>query len=183
MSALARTIDNPVIKDRVTFVKTAAETRGECTLLQIELAPRGGNTIHYHPRYTERFEVIHGQLGITIDGVEQILSANQSVLVPINTLHRYYNPTDEVTTFLVELRPGNPGFEQLLRITYGLANDGKLTPKGRLDINLLQSALLLRLGGVHSTRKSWWSRPGIFSIVVIVARLLGQDRSFRKYLK
>ena len=37
-----RKIYNPIQKDYVTFLKTAGDTNGECTLVEVELADGGG---------------------------------------------------------------------------------------------------------------------------------------------
>jgi hypothetical protein len=37
---------NPVIGDKATLIKTAEETNGEFTLLEVELVPGGGNALH-----------------------------------------------------------------------------------------------------------------------------------------
>jgi hypothetical protein len=37
-----RRIYNPIQKDYLTFLKTSAETNGAFTLVEVELAPKGG---------------------------------------------------------------------------------------------------------------------------------------------
>ena len=59
-----RRIYNPVQKDYVTFIKTSAETNGEFTLVEVELAPQGGVGIHYHKTYSERFDCLEGELKV-----------------------------------------------------------------------------------------------------------------------
>ena len=44
--------------------------------------------------------------------------------------HQFFNTSDEVCTFRVELRPGSKGFEQSLQIGYGLARDGETRKNG-----------------------------------------------------
>ena len=51
----ARTIENPIIKDKATFLETAAETNGKFTLIQVELAPKCNNDLHYHKTLDETF--------------------------------------------------------------------------------------------------------------------------------
>jgi hypothetical protein len=46
-----RTIENPIIKDRVTFIRTSNETHGEVTEILVELAPGGGNEPHSYSNY------------------------------------------------------------------------------------------------------------------------------------
>jgi len=42
---------HPGQKDYATFLETSKETGGERTLIEIELAPGGGNVPHYHLTY------------------------------------------------------------------------------------------------------------------------------------
>ena len=69
-----RTIYNPLQRDRVTFLKTAAETSGELMLVEVELAPGGGNPPHYHTSFSERFTPIVGELSVQL-GKEQCAPA------------------------------------------------------------------------------------------------------------
>ena len=57
------TLANPVTKERMTFLKTAAETNGEYVLIELSAAP--GAVVaaaHVHPSQTETFEVVSGTL-------------------------------------------------------------------------------------------------------------------------
>lgn len=121
MSDSWRTIENPAIKDILRFVRTAEETGGEVTELDIQMGPRGGNPLHSHGSYAERFEVIEGTLGLQVGRTKMTLGEGENVLAEAGVPHRFFNPTDEPTRFRVELRAGHTGFEQSLRILYGLA--------------------------------------------------------------
>lgn len=136
-----RRIYNPVQKDYVTFLETSASTDGQRTLAEIELAPSGGNRTHYHKAFAERFEVLEGELHVQVGKQIKVLKPSESVTAPINTLHRFFNPTDQRTRFLVELQPGHTGMEQSLQIAYGLAADGK-TNKESLPTNIYHLAVL-----------------------------------------
>ena len=57
---------NPVIGDKATLIRSADETKGEYTLFQIEVAPGGGNSLHVHETYSERFEVVQGELSLQL---------------------------------------------------------------------------------------------------------------------
>lgn len=158
-----RRIYNPVQKDHATFLETSAETGGERTLLEIDLAPGGGNTPHYHRAFSERFEVLEGELEVRVDKAIYTLEPGQSETVPADTLHNFTNATGQRTRFLVELRPGSTGFERALQIGYGLAADGKTDAKSRPK-DPLHLAVLLALGAS--------SIPGPFALLTPVFRLL-----------
>lgn len=114
----------------MTFLRTSEETGGELTELEIELAPGGGNPLHNHRTYSERFEVLAGTLGVQVGPARRTLSAGDSALIREGTNHRFFNPTQEPVRFRVELRPGHTGFEQSMRILYGLARDGRTNAVG-----------------------------------------------------
>jgi quercetin dioxygenase-like cupin family protein len=151
---MKRTIENPVIKDKVTFVKTAGETGGEVTELEITLQPGGGNELHYHLTYSETFTALEGELGIRLaKGGSKILKPGESLLVEKGEHHGFFNPGDDEITFRVELKPGHSGFEQSLYILYGLAADG-LTDEKSMPKNLTHLSVVAKLSEMRA--------PGLF---------------------
>jgi quercetin dioxygenase-like cupin family protein len=161
---------NPVQKDAATFLKTSEETEGEYTLMEIEVAPGGGTKPHYHKTYTESFEVIEGSLEVLVGDQTCFLRAGEKAVVPRNTLHRFHNAMDETVTFLCEMRPGQPGFENTLKVGYGLASDG-LTRSDGTPKNLYHMALLLEWSEIRV--------PGIFTLIEPIMRFLAK-RARRK---
>ena len=61
---MKRTIVNPIFKDTVTFIETAAESNGQVSDLELTLLPGGRNPLHYHKSYSETFTAIDGELGL-----------------------------------------------------------------------------------------------------------------------
>ena len=125
-----RRIYNPVQDDAVTFLETSEESGGERTLGELEVAPGGKVTPHYHLGYTEHFTVIEGRLTVRVGEVPRILGPGEELTVPIGTVHEWSNPGTGRTVAHIELRPGQPGFETSLRVVYGLAADGKVLKNG-----------------------------------------------------
>ena len=140
-----RRIYNPVQKDFATFLETSAQTNGARTLLEIELAPGGGNLAHYHKAFSERFEILQGELQVQVGEEKRLLTPGQSALALPGILHCFSNSSVQPARFLVELRPGHTGFEQMLCIAYGLAADGKTNEKS-LPTNLYHLSILIMLG-------------------------------------
>lgn len=168
--AARRRIYNPIQKDYATFLETSEETGGERSLIEVEVAPGGGTTPHYHLTYAEHFEVLEGALEVMVGGQTHTLTAGEKAVAPKNTLHSFHNATDGPTAFLVELRPGNSGFEKALRVAYGLASDGLSNSKG-LPKNLYHTALLFEWGEGRM--------PGVFTLLEPLMRLLAK-RAKRK---
>jgi mannose-6-phosphate isomerase-like protein (cupin superfamily) len=161
--AAPRRIYNPIQKDYATFLETSASTQGARTLIEIELAPGGGNRTHYHRAFAERFEVLEGELHVQVGEQIKVVQPTESVTVPINTLHRFFNPTDRRVRFLVELRPGHTGMEQALQINYGLAADGKTNAES-LPTNIYHLVLLFVMAASIV--------PGPFALLTPVFRFL-----------
>jgi quercetin dioxygenase-like cupin family protein len=127
---MKREHENPAIKDKVTFIKLSDETNGEYTLGEFELSPKGGNPPHYHDTFQERFEVLEGELTVSDNGRLLVLKPGDSFVVPPRHKHNFMNHSNSRVKFLVELKPGQPGFEKAIAIAYGLAKDGLTTKKG-----------------------------------------------------
>ncbi|MBA4853333.1 cupin domain-containing protein [Emticicia sp. BO119] len=130
MTGSLRKIYNPIQKDYVTFLKTATETNGEYTLVEVELAPKGGVGVHYHKMYSEKFDCLTGELKVQLGSKVHTLSGGMSAMAFPNIHHRFFNSSDEICKFRVEIRPGSSGFEQSLQIAYGLARDGETKKNG-----------------------------------------------------
>lgn len=143
-----RTLENPVIGDRVTFIRTSDETDGEVTEIVVELAPGGGNEPHYHTSFTETFTALEGGLGVQAGTEERVLQPGQTATVSPGTVHRFFNPSDQVVRFRGEARPGRLAQERFIEIAYGLASDGRVNRKG-FPRKLSHIALLMELGDLR----------------------------------
>ena len=130
MENQSRRIYNPAQKDYVTFLKTADETNGECTLVEVELAPKGGVGLHYHKTYAEKFDCLSGELKVQLGKTIHTLHAGDTATAQPHINHRFFNTSDTVCTFRVELRPASRGFERSLQVGYGLARDGQTSRNG-----------------------------------------------------
>ena len=127
---MERKIYNPIQKDTVVFLKTHADTHGEYTLVEVELADGGGVGFHYHKTYSEKFDCIEGEVQVQLGKTMHALQAGQSATASPNINHLFRNRSGRPSKFRVELRPASRGFEQSLQIAYGLANDGLCRANG-----------------------------------------------------
>lgn len=175
-----RVFENPVIKDRVTVLKSSEETNGEYFLEQLEIAPGGGNMLHYHTGFTEKFSVVEGQLNVSLNGEEKILKAGEAALVPKFAHHRFYNSSDSYVTAIVEVRPAR-NFEKAVRMGYGLARDGKVTAKA-VPKSIWHLAILFQLGESYLPGLPLPIQRGMFGALAGMARLLGKDKELEKYV-
>jgi quercetin dioxygenase-like cupin family protein len=139
---MKQTIINPLIKDEVNFIQTATGSAGKLTELLITLSPGGSNPLHYHRNFTETFTAIEGELGVRLSKTKKILlNSGENYAVPPGQLHAFFNPGNSVIKFNVRIEPGHEGFENSLRILYGLAADG-LTNKQSIPKSLKHIAMI-----------------------------------------
>lgn len=141
---------NPVFKDKATILKTSEETGGEYSLGELEVAPGGGNYMHKHSAFEETFTAVNGQLGVVMNNRRYFLNPGESVTVPINTPHHFFNESHLPVTCYVKFMPGHEGFPKGLAIAYGLAADGKTNKKG-IPRSLTHLALLIVLTDTKPT--------------------------------
>ncbi|MCK6617214.1 MAG: cupin domain-containing protein [Cyclobacteriaceae bacterium] len=177
-----RKIYNPVQKDYVTFLATAAETHGARTLVEVELAAKGGVGIHYHKTFAEKFDCLEGELKVQVGKTVHTLQAGQSATAHPGVNHRFFNSSDKPCKFQVELTPASRGFEQSLQIGYGLARDGEVRSNG-IPKNPLALAWLFEIS--ESNLPGWRS---IFEFILRWqakrARATGMDKQLiEKYVK
>lgn len=138
-------IINPVIGEEVVFHVTSKGSNGEKTLMEVTLSPKGGNPLHYHKRFAEKFTVIEGELNVQIGKSNHKLSKGDTLTANIEERHRFYNTSGKIARFYCELVPASEGFENVLRIGFGLAGDG-LAAKNGLPKSIRHMAISMNMG-------------------------------------
>jgi quercetin dioxygenase-like cupin family protein len=170
---------NQVTGLRTVFRKTARDTGGE--LLQVDWIGSPGWTTgpdHIHPRQEERFEVLSGNLGLRVEGVERVHSVGEVIVAPAGSPHAAWNAGDDTVHALVDFRPAlrtETAFETLS----GLARDGK-TNRAGAPRNPLRLALVLREfeDEIYFVRPPLAVQRVILGALAKVARLLGYHAEY-----
>jgi len=137
-----RTIDNPVTGERVTYIETSHDTGRARSVIDLEVQPGGGVAIHRHAGHDEQIEVLEGEIEVTLNGARRRLGAGERLVIERGTVHAWRNPSpDGLLRFRGMMTPGHPGFENVLRVLFGLARDGEVrrngVPKRISDVGLL----------------------------------------------
>ena len=167
-------LNNPVTGLRTVFRETAGSTSGE--LLQVDWIVGAGWTTgpdHIHRRQEERFEVLSGNLGLRVDGVEGVHGTGEVIVAAAGSPHAAWNAGEEDVHVLVDFRPAlrtEVAFESLA----GLARDGKTTKAG-VPKNPLRAALILREfeDEIYLARPPLAVQRVIFGTLATLGRLLG----------
>jgi quercetin dioxygenase-like cupin family protein len=136
-----RVFENPLIDDKVTLLETSNETNGAYTLVEVELPAGGGNELHFHNKYSTEFIPVEGELEIDLEKRKLRIEPGKKMTLRKGKPHRFYNPGYQPIRFRMKFVPGHEGFENSLRISYGLAEDHKTTntgdPKDLTHLSLL----------------------------------------------
>ena len=112
------------------FLKTGAETNGE--LLQIEcFSPQTleREPEHIHQLQENSFKIISGRCIFHVDGKEQTVGPGESINIPANVPHHFWNAGDEVAHYLQEFKPALK-IDRFFETFFVLARDGLLNKKG-----------------------------------------------------
>ena len=145
-----RIFQHAKIKDVVTIVKSSEDTHGCYILLEVQLAPGGGNITHYHTSLSEEFIPIAGVLALEVNGTKMLIRPGRKAIATMGQRHRFFNPGKTIITFQVKITPGDKRCTDSLKIGYGLALDGKTT-QGGIPRNINHLAFLLELSDTRFT--------------------------------
>ncbi|MBE2316218.1 cupin domain-containing protein [Solirubrobacter sp. CPCC 204708] len=130
MALSGQIIDNPVSGERITFIKTAADTGGERLEFELELAADGRVPgAHVHPEQEERFHVLEGTMTFRLGLRKIVAEAGETVVVPAGRVHKFTNGGDGVARARVEVVPALD-MEDLLTTTTELALEGRVWRSG-----------------------------------------------------
>jgi hypothetical protein len=81
---MERKIYNPIQRDQVIFLKTHADTGGEYTLVEVELADGGGVGLHYHKTYAEKFSCLDGEVQVQLGkSLHKLMTGESAIAEPM----------------------------------------------------------------------------------------------------
>lgn len=173
-----RTVQHLYTGETISFLDSADES----LLIEVTLpAGAAGPPLHYHDRFTEEFTVIEGELAVTIQGTESTLTGGDSRFVPLKQAHTFNNRSNAPVRFRVKLAPGD-GFEQSVRIHYGLMDDGLTDNKGTPK-NILHTLYILHLQNTFVAGMPLWLQRGLSWVAISLGKLGGSFRPLQKYLE
>lgn len=137
-------IENPVTGERITFLRTSAETGGSLAEMELELSPTAALAAeHIHLRQEERFDVLDGLIRLRCRGEESLAGAGETVVVPAGAPHSWAPEGDAGARVRLTFTPG-AGIEEFFDEFFRLGREGRTDAKGMP--NLFVTA---RLGLAH----------------------------------
>lgn len=121
---IARLADGDVVDavgDRYRFLAEGEHTRGRYALWHATISPGGGPPFHRHAREEEGFFVLSGEITFEANGTSFNGGAGTFVNLPIGSLHRFSNPTNQPAEVLILVAPA--GLEKMFRRTGQVVTD------------------------------------------------------------
>ena len=172
------TLTNPVTKEHMTFLKTAADTNGEYVLIELRAEPQAVvAAAHVHPSQTETFEVLSGKLGAKVAGRKIEAEAGDALVVEPGQAHKWWNAGEDELVFRTEVRPALQ-FEQLIETMFSLAADGKTNKKGMPNPIRLAVIANHHLGEVHLPVVPRWMQKAALAMGAPIGRLFGYEHTY-----
>jgi mannose-6-phosphate isomerase-like protein (cupin superfamily) len=166
-------IFNPRTNQRMIFLETGAESNGGLLRNESYIPPAGeAEPEHTHPFQESGAEVISGSVRFRVDGEERTLEAGESITIPANTPHFFWNDGEEDAHFIGWFRPALK-IDRFFEAFFGLAQDGKLNEKG-LPSTLQLAVMVPHFGDeIRLTSPPWAVQKATFGALAPLGRLLG----------
>ena len=157
-------------RERYLVLDAARDTGGEVVRIEDVAAPGPSRRpMSAHPAQQERFEVLSGTLGLTVDGREHLLGAGETHIVEPGSRHLPRNAGDGELRFRAEMRPAGRFEEFLAEIT--AANN---TGRDGLTYLLTAAEVIHRFPDVeHPTPLPTAVERPVFAVLAAVGSVLG----------
>src|SRR5215207_7109618 len=166
-------IVNPRTGQRMVFLETGQETGGQLLRIDSFNPPTGvPEPEHVHPFQESGAEVISGSLRFSVGGEDRSVKAGESITIPANAPHHFWNDGEEEAHSVGWFRPALK-IDHFFEMFFGLAQDGKLNEQGLPS--LLQLAVSIPYFGdeIRLVSPPWAVQRLIFGVLAPVGRLLG----------
>jgi quercetin dioxygenase-like cupin family protein len=162
-------IVNPRTGQRMRFV---AIRDGELRIKSLNPPTDQREPEHVHPKQESGAEVRSGSLVFEVEGQERRVGPGESITIPPNTPHRFWNGSEGETESVQFFRPALD-IAAFFETYFELGRRGELTEAG--DIPLLQVATMVPEFGheIRLTRPPWPVVRAISALLGPVARLRG----------
>ncbi|MFI8684770.1 cupin domain-containing protein [Rossellomorea sp. NPDC077527] len=173
----SNTVTHTFTGETISFLKKTKEA----LLIEVSLPPNTvGPPLHFHDRFTEQFTVIEGKLTVTHKKEQHVLTPGKTIFVPLKEAHTFHNQSTKPVRFTVSLAPGE-GFEESVRIHYGLMEDGLTNDKG-IPNNLFNTVYILYLQNTLVSGIPIWIQRFLFRFFIQIGKRTGRYKLLNKYL-
>jgi len=134
---VGQTIVNPRTGQRMTFVQISEQ---ELRIDSVNPPTDEREPVHVHPRQESGAELVSGLPVFEVNGVQRRVGQGESIRIPANTRHRFWNDGDEDAHSIQFFRPALD-IASFFETFFALAERDELDAKGMPG--LLQLAVLV----------------------------------------
>jgi mannose-6-phosphate isomerase-like protein (cupin superfamily) len=171
LAHLNQTISNPRTCQRMTFVELQPE------LLRIDsvnpvTAER--EPVHIHPLQESGATVLSGSLVFEVEGIARRLTAGDSISIPANTPHRFWNDGEEDAHSIQFFKPAL-GTAAFFETYFELGRRDELTRRGELPLLRLAVMVPEFSDEIRPVRPPWPLVRALTAILGPIARRRGLD--------
>ena len=166
-------IENTRTGQRMIFLKTWAETNG--TQVQIECfspVTSAREPEHVHPYQENRFHVLSGELWFCVDGKDRVVYPGETISIPKNTPHYFWNSGTEEAHYIQEFFPALK-IDTLFETFFALSRDGRLNKNGAPNIFRTSLIMLEHEKEIRLTKPSWRIQRTVFVFFATIGKILG----------
>ncbi|WCB93313.1 hypothetical protein DSM104299_02026 [Baekduia alba] len=172
---MADAIENPRTGQRMAFVTEQPE------LLEIETVNPASSVrepVHVHPLQESGARVSAGTLRFCVDGVERAVAAGESIVIPANTPHHFWNDGSADAHAVQWFRPALRSRE-FFETLFALARDGKIDAKGMPSLLQLAVTIPEFSQEIRTTTPPWPVQRALVALLAPIARRRGYRGVYR----
>ncbi len=118
-----------LVGDTYTITLTGEQTGGRFCVIDMHIPPGGGPPPHRHD-FEETFILLEGELEATFRGVKSTVRAGDTLNIPANAPHRFYNASTAPVRLLCI---GSPAGVEKMFMEVGIPVATRTTPPPKLD--------------------------------------------------
>jgi hypothetical protein len=126
MAHIGQEISNPRTGQRMKFVELDP---GLLRIDSVSPASSEREPLHVHPKQESGAELLSGSLVFEVDGVQRRLEPGDSIAIPADTPHRFWNDGEQDAHWSGYFRPALASAE-FFETLFALAGEDKLDAKG-----------------------------------------------------
>ena len=169
MAREGQQISNPRTGQRMTFVELRDE---QLRIDSVNPPTVAREPVHVYPKQESGAEVVSGSLVFEVAGEQRRFGAGETISVPANTPHRFWNDGDEDARSIQFFRPALD-IASFFETMFALAQQDKLDAKGMP--RTLQLAVMVPEFGdeIRPLSPPWPSLRVLTAVLGPVARLRG----------
>jgi quercetin dioxygenase-like cupin family protein len=175
---------NPATGELARMNVGPAETGGRRIEVDLWLQPGAAVArAHVHDQFTERFEVLAGEVGFQVAGDERAAGPGEGVIeVPAGTVHDWWNAGDGVAHVRVEVAatpeaPGRPAarFGSMIETLWSLGALGRVNAQGMPGPLWLAAIAREYRDVIRFTKPPAAVQAALFGPLAAIARRTGRD--------